>query len=182
MEVLKGTEGKYPLVPFLVILILLFYPYCSAAAGILVKSNTTVHCNGGLNECLIKDEVELDFMMNPYVTRILRGGSSATGGTGNPSRGQCDAVPTCVGSKPCRSSYSRGCGQKAKPRWWQGKNAVSDRNKPSLSETQINTTATATMNPDGNVFPFGLSVPMVFYYLDSVIGLFVCFLFWWKCL
>lgn len=115
MEVLKGTEGKYPLVPFLVILILLFYPYCSAAAAFLVKSNTTVHCNGGLNECLIEDEVDLDFMMNSYETRILQEAGQATSATKNPDKETCQYVPTCVGSKKCGSSFNRGCGQKATP-------------------------------------------------------------------
>ena len=116
MEVLKGTEGKYTLVPFLVILILLFYPYCSAAAAILVKSNTTVHCNGGLNECLIEDEVELDFTMNPYVTRILKGGKKnyVTPDTNKANRSRCNAIKSCVGQKSCSNSYSRNCGLKAK--------------------------------------------------------------------
>ncbi|KAG6716537.1 hypothetical protein I3842_04G054300 [Carya illinoinensis] len=68
----------------MLILLLLNANSCSggAAVGIqLVKSNTTFGCNGRLEECLIMEDVlELEFLMNPYISRILVPDNN--GGTG----------------------------------------------------------------------------------------------------
>ncbi|KAB1201631.1 hypothetical protein CJ030_MR0G002334 [Morella rubra] len=54
---------------FLVMLILLD-SYCCGAA-VLVKSNSSFRCGGRLEECLIEEDLELEFLMNPYVSRIV---------------------------------------------------------------------------------------------------------------
>jgi hypothetical protein len=70
MEV-YNTKGviMYPLAFFAMLILL--NGYCCAAAAVLVKSNTTFRCDGRLDECLIEDDLELEFLMNPYVSRVL---------------------------------------------------------------------------------------------------------------
>jgi hypothetical protein len=88
MEVVYRAKGSgmYRLALF-VIMAILVNAYCCASAAVLVKTNstTTFRCDGRLDECLVEDDLEFDFLINPYVTRILQGGSSTgTRGTGNP--------------------------------------------------------------------------------------------------
>jgi hypothetical protein len=95
MEVKNAKGGTYPLALF-VMLILLFNAYRCGAA-VLVKGNTTVHCNGRLDECLIEDELDLVFLTNPYISRILDDGKHYK---------SVDAVNN--GNKPC-TACSTGC-------------------------------------------------------------------------
>ena len=69
MEVRKAKGGIYPLAFF--VMLILLNAYCCAGAAILVKSNTSVQCNDRLGECLIEDEVELEYLMSPYISRML---------------------------------------------------------------------------------------------------------------
>jgi hypothetical protein len=118
----KGS-GMYPLT-FLVITLLLVNAYCCASAAILVKSNTTFRCDGRLHECLVEDDLEFDFLINPYVTRILAGTSgSGSGGTGNANKPAIDCAKnppqtsSCIsdlknnGKTDCvpRSTYDKTC-------------------------------------------------------------------------
>ena len=62
-------------VAFLMLLIL-FNPkfYSCEAANFLVESNSSsFHCNGRLDECLISEEIELEFLMDSHVIRALDG-------------------------------------------------------------------------------------------------------------
>ena len=94
MEVQKGKGGIYPLAILFVMVMLLIYPYCCAGAAVVIESNTTTvrYNNGRIEESLIEYNLELELLMNPYVSRILAGGKSVTAGTGNPKR------PVCTGS------------------------------------------------------------------------------------
>jgi hypothetical protein len=65
----KGVIIMYPLAFFAMLILL--NGYGCAAAAVLVKSNTTFRCDGRLDECLIEDDLELEFLMNPYVSRVL---------------------------------------------------------------------------------------------------------------
>ncbi|GMY12878.1 hypothetical protein FCV25MIE_08117 [Fagus crenata] len=104
MEVKNAKGGTYPLALF--VLILLFNAYC-CGAGVLVKGNTTVHCNGRLDECLIEDELELVFLTNPYISRILDGGSGhpAVNAVNNPNRAACTGTTCSHGDN--KSPYHR---------------------------------------------------------------------------
>ena len=73
MEVQKGKGGIYPLAILFVMAMLLIYPYCCAGAAVVVESNTTtVRYNGRLEESLMEYDLELEFLMNPYISRILQ--------------------------------------------------------------------------------------------------------------
>lgn len=69
MEVQKAKGGIYPLAFF--VMLILLNAYCRTDAAILVKSNTSVQCNDRLGECLTEDEVELEYLMSPYISRML---------------------------------------------------------------------------------------------------------------
>ena len=77
MEVKNAKGGTYPLALF-VMLMLLLNAYCCDAA-VLVKSNTTIRCDGRLDECLIEDDLELEFLVNPYISRVLAGTGRSVG-------------------------------------------------------------------------------------------------------
>ncbi|XP_041003908.1 uncharacterized protein LOC121249261 [Juglans microcarpa x Juglans regia] len=72
----KGGRTAAPAFPTMLLMIMmLLNAYCCGTA-VLVKSNISFQCNGDrLDECLIKEELELElgFLMNPYVSRILGG-------------------------------------------------------------------------------------------------------------
>ena len=73
MEVQKGKGGIYPLAISFVMVMLLINAYCCAGAAVVVESNiTTVRYNGRLEESLIEYDLELEFLMNPYISRILQ--------------------------------------------------------------------------------------------------------------
>ncbi|GMY12869.1 hypothetical protein FCV25MIE_08111 [Fagus crenata] len=119
MEVKKAKGGTYPLALF-VMLMLLLNAYCSDAA-VLVKSNTTVRCDGRLDECLIEDDLELEFLINPYISRVLAGtGKSVVEIDAKKDSGKtCGTGCTDDAGHPCRpcsdancqkkSPYRRGC-------------------------------------------------------------------------
>ena len=95
MEVQKGKGGIYPLAILFVMVMLLIYPYCCAGAAVVVESNTTTvrYNNGRIEESLIEYDLELELLMNPYVSRVLAGGMSVTKpATLKPNR------PVCTGS------------------------------------------------------------------------------------
>jgi hypothetical protein len=70
----KGFIIMYPLPFFAIMLILLNgYASASAAAAVLVETNTTFRCDGRLDECLLEDDLQFEFLMNPYVSRVLAG-------------------------------------------------------------------------------------------------------------
>ena len=121
MEVKKAQGGTYPLALF-VMLMLLLNAYCSDAA-VLVKSNTTVRCDGRLDECLIEDDLELEFLINPYISRVLAGTGKSVGeidakkDSGKTCGTGCtqDATHSC---RPCSdlkcqkgNAYDRQCKQ-----------------------------------------------------------------------
>ncbi|KAB1211548.1 hypothetical protein CJ030_MR6G013290 [Morella rubra] len=73
-----NRKGRiYPLA-FFSMLLLLRNAYCSDAA-FLLTSNSSFGCNGLLDECLIEEELELEFLslMNPYLSRILGDGKGS---------------------------------------------------------------------------------------------------------
>jgi hypothetical protein len=72
----KGVIIMYPLAVFAIMLMILLNGYGCAAAAVLVKTNTTFRCDGRLDECLIEDDLQLEFLMNPYVSRVLSGEAS----------------------------------------------------------------------------------------------------------
>ena len=106
MEVQKGKGGIYPLAILFVMMMLLIYPYCCAGAAVVVESNTTTvrYNNGRIEESLIEYDLELELLMNPYVSRILAGGHTVTGATGNRNRPVCIKMP-CTDTK---CPYNRG--------------------------------------------------------------------------
>jgi regulator of replication initiation timing len=63
----------YPPALFAIMLIILLNG-CCCSASVLVKTNTThtFGCDGRLDECLIEDDLELEFLMNTYVSRMLK--------------------------------------------------------------------------------------------------------------
>ena len=69
----KGKRGIYPVAILFVMVIFLINAYCCAGAAIVVESNTTTvrYNNGRLEESLIKYDLELEFLMNPYIGRVL---------------------------------------------------------------------------------------------------------------
>ncbi|XVE72331.1 hypothetical protein DITRI_Ditri11bG0031100 [Diplodiscus trichospermus] len=116
----QKRKGDF-LLAFAVMIILLEANGCRAA--LLVKSNTTYHCNGRLDECRIAADVELEFglVMNANIIRILQGGSNLHPGVAanNPHKPAfpCKNQPNsnCIANgdspPPCKNNYS--CGKQA---------------------------------------------------------------------
>ena len=104
MEVQKGKGGIYPLAIF--VMVMLLNAYCCAGAAVVVESNTTtVRYNGHVEESLMEYDLELEFLMNPYITRILRTPPKpVTNGSKNPNK----ACGPCSTASAKRSSYNRG--------------------------------------------------------------------------
>ena len=112
MEVQKGKGGIYPLAISFMMVMLLINAYCCAGAAVVVESNTTtVRYNGHVEESLMEYDLELEFLMNPYISRILQdGGSHITPQTLNPGSTPCEG--NCNPPSDCtdrRSVYGR-CG------------------------------------------------------------------------
>jgi hypothetical protein len=112
----KGVIIMYPLAFFAIMLSILLNGYGCAAAAVLVKTNSTFRCDGRLDEYLLEDDLE--FLMNPYVSRVLAESDPPkpqTGTTGNPSK----AAISCGGGKdgpykscihqPKQSPSNNGC-------------------------------------------------------------------------
>ena len=108
MEVKKAKGGTYPLALF-VMLMLLLNAYCCDAA-ILVKSNTTVRCDGQLDKCLIEDNLELELVINPYISRMLANGDHGTPCT-DCSKNRDSVCYSECSTTHCRkrNSYDRSC-------------------------------------------------------------------------
>jgi hypothetical protein len=94
----KGVIIMYPLAFFAIMLSILLNGYGCAAAAVLVKTNTTFRCDGRLDECLIEDDLELAFLMNPYVSRVLANDPPKHPGNdaGNPDKAPFES---CAGPK-----------------------------------------------------------------------------------
>ena len=137
MEVKNAKGGTYPLALF-VMLMLLLNAYCCDAA-VLVKSNTTVRCNGRLDECLIEDDLELEFLINPYISRVLAGTGESVGeddfkAESPPCSASCSGNPdqSCIEcSRTCRvgSLYHR------KPQCWLQSNTMTPTPIPTPTLT-----------------------------------------------
>ena len=99
----KEQRGIYPRAIVFVMLILL-NAYCCGAA-VFVKSSTTVCCNGRLDECLIEDDLDLELLMNPYISRMLKGPSSHPGvnAVNNRNSRACENSICSEGCKKCNS-------------------------------------------------------------------------------
>ena len=110
MEVQKAKGGIYPLAFF--VMLILLNAYCCTGAAILVKSNTSFQCNDRLGECLIEDEVELEYLISPYVSRMLDDNSQhpAVDAVNHPVKA-CDKPPcsdqNCIKRGPydCRPGH-----------------------------------------------------------------------------
>jgi hypothetical protein len=105
----KGVIIMYPLAVFAIMLILL-NGYSCAAAAVLVKTNTTFRCDGRLDECLIEDDLELEFLMNPYVSRVLDSKpGSPTQNSLHENTPVCGGVPYNCTPQPSKSPNPKGC-------------------------------------------------------------------------
>ena len=93
------------------LIVLLLNAYCCGAA-VIVKSNTTVHCNGRLDECLIEDDLELEFLINPYISRVLADAPSqynpAADNNGD-SCPKCEIYKTGTATKTVCKPCTQGC-------------------------------------------------------------------------
>ena len=109
MEVQKGKGGIYPLTILFVMVMILFNAYCCAGAAVVVESNINAvrYNNGRLEESLIEYDLELEFFMNPYVSRMLGGKNHPIYKTGNPKRSACNQP--CTGGLACGGSTYHRC-------------------------------------------------------------------------
>ena len=111
MEVQKGKGGIYPLAISFVMVMLLINAYCCAGAAVVVESNTTtIRYNGRLEESLIEYDLELEFLMNPYISRILQTPPKSVTAVSLIKGQPCTA---CSKACPKGDSYSRV------PRCWK---------------------------------------------------------------
>ena len=111
MEVKKAKGGIYALALF-VTLILLLNAYCCGAA-VLVRRNTTVRCNGRLDECLIEDDLGLEFLMDSYISRMLEttpDGSGIVYNTNSANSPTCPTGTSCSNGCQKKNSADRSCG------------------------------------------------------------------------
>nr|POE92658.1 hypothetical protein CFP56_35201 [Quercus suber] len=113
MEAYNNRKGGVYLLAFLAMLML--SAYCCSSA-VLVESNSTSLCNGGLGECLLLED-DMEFPMNPYIRRGLSGPNHPAYETLNrpkpalpPCGNRNDPAPYCK-QRLCRNpqdSYNRG--------------------------------------------------------------------------
>ncbi|KAG6660679.1 hypothetical protein CIPAW_03G121700 [Carya illinoinensis] len=115
MEVCNPKGGRTATPAFLSMLLMmmmsmmLLNAYCCGAA-VLAKSNTSFRCTSGrLDECLIEEDLELELLMNPYVSRILAV-QTVTGGTKDPNH---PAIQPC--GQPQDAGYNACIHEKSKP-------------------------------------------------------------------
>ena len=116
MEVQKKKGGLYPVALLSFVMLILLNAYCCNAA-VVVKSNTTTvrYNNGRLEESLIEYDLELEFLMNPYISRVLDSDPyHPTFQTGNPQSTPCEPTKEnpnpCSGGKKCplrRNEFDR---------------------------------------------------------------------------
>ncbi|KAG6682780.1 hypothetical protein I3843_03G116300 [Carya illinoinensis] len=100
-----GIHTPALILAMLMMIVMLLNAYCSSAA-VLAKSNTSFRCSSGrLDEILIEEDLELElgFLMNPYVSRILTGNQG--GSPPNSNNPQQPAYPKPCG-KPQDPQYS----------------------------------------------------------------------------
>lgn len=113
MEVQKGRGGGiYPLAILFVMVMLLINAYCCAGAVVVVESNTTtVRYNGRVEESLIEYDLELEYLLNPKISRILTDPKPPLIYASTDKNHACDPC-----SDPCAkfSPYNKGheCGKK----------------------------------------------------------------------
>ncbi|KAL0008861.1 hypothetical protein SO802_010363 [Lithocarpus litseifolius] len=108
MEAYNNRKGGVYLLAFLAILIL--SAYCCSSA-VLVESNSTSPCNGGVGECQLLED-DMDFPMNPYIRRRLYelGPSNKALKPGEP------ALSPCGKSKdPTRYCPQQNCNARSSP-------------------------------------------------------------------
>ncbi|KAF5480599.1 hypothetical protein F2P56_001335 [Juglans regia] len=106
MEVYRNSKGGIhtpaSILAMLMMIMMLLNAYC-CGASVLAKSNTSFRCSSGrLDECLIEEDLELElgFLMNPYVSRILAGSDSKPPNSSNKDK---PAYP-----EPCGKSGDPG--------------------------------------------------------------------------
>ena len=109
----KGKRGIYPVAILFVMVIFLINAYCCAGAAVVVESNTTTvrYNNDRLEESLIEYDLELEFLMNPYISRVLDSDSyHPTSRTNDPESRPCEPTKNnqnpCSGGKKCRPKRS----------------------------------------------------------------------------
>ncbi|KAG6721553.1 hypothetical protein I3843_03G116200 [Carya illinoinensis] len=117
-----GIHTPALILAMLMMIMMLLDAYC-CGASVLAKTNTSFRCSSGrLDECLIEEDLELElgFLMSPYVSRILlETGTGSTGNSGKPAAKPCggpnDNVQYCTTNvkpsqkqKPC-TTYDRSC-------------------------------------------------------------------------
>lgn len=112
MEVQKGKGGIYPVAIWFVMVTLLINAYCCAGAAVVVESNTTTvwYNNGRVEESLVEFDLELEYLMNPYISRLL----SNNGPHPGKSAVEKPNVPACTNSDcsvVCkkRNQYDKSC-------------------------------------------------------------------------
>ncbi|XVF58453.1 hypothetical protein PTKIN_Ptkin07bG0068200 [Pterospermum kingtungense] len=117
---MKMGFQKFPVALVMMIsLIVPLRPNCGRAA-VLVKTNTTYHCNGLLNGCIIGEDLqsELEFFMASNVIRIL--GQTSIDDTNSaeskwqkkcPDGKSYDQCPPLSGKKECtkKNQFDRSC-------------------------------------------------------------------------
>lgn len=106
MEVQKGRGGIYPLAILFVTVMLLINAYCCAGAVVVVESNTTtVRYNGRVEESLIEYDLELEYLLNPKISRILVTPKPPVTGQSQDPNTACESC-----SDPCAKvePYDRG--------------------------------------------------------------------------
>ena len=115
MEVKYAKGGTIPLALF-VMLMLLLNPCCGAA--VIVKSNNTVICDGRLHECLIEDDLELELVINPYISRMLKYDAAVCSDC---SKNKDSACTDPCSTKDCikRNLYDRTPCKPQPSAWWQ---------------------------------------------------------------
>ncbi|KAE7995870.1 hypothetical protein FH972_000633 [Carpinus fangiana] len=112
---MKGVI-MYPLALFALLILLNGY-CCGAAALVEINTTRTFQCDGRLDECFIEDDFELEFLMNPYVSRVLAGVGHPTGKTSDPNHaavtcGKPNDTPqyaNCVNPNKSGGSHGSGC-------------------------------------------------------------------------
>ncbi|KAG6682776.1 hypothetical protein I3843_03G116600 [Carya illinoinensis] len=104
----KGGRTATP-ATLLMMMMMVLNAYCSSAAA-LAKSNTSFRCSSGrLDECrLIEEdlelELELEFLMNPYESRILavlQESDSSHPNSNNPNSPACGKPQDGTSSSRC---------------------------------------------------------------------------------
>ena len=112
MEVQRGKGGIYPVALWFVMVMLLINAYCCAGAAVVVESNTTTvwYNNGRVEESLIEFDLELEYLMNPYVSRMLKPQESHPGPRAVKNRNK-PACQNSACSTVCkkRSTYDKSC-------------------------------------------------------------------------